>query len=127
VASRVQIDQDAMANVDAAVQQLFEERLGPDIARDARRYCPVDTGALRESVEHHMEGRSLIVSASGGRDGQTYALYVEMGTRPHVIRAHGDYSLRNRETGQGFGPVVHHPGTRPQPFLRPALYQQRSG
>lgn len=100
-------------------------RLGPDIERDAKRYCPVDTGALRDSIENHLEGHDLIVSASGGADGRTYAVYVELGTRPHVIESHGDYPLRNRETGQAFGRRVSHPGTRAQPFLRPALYQSR--
>jgi hypothetical protein len=48
-------------------------------------------------------------------------LMTEFGTRPHIIRSHGPYPLRNRRTGQVFGPVVHHPGTQPRPFLRPAL------
>lgn len=50
-----------------------------------------------------------------------YSLYVETGTAPHVIRAHGEYPLRNPHTGQVFGREVHHPGTDPQPYLRPAL------
>lgn len=50
-----------------------------------------------------------------------YALYVELGTVPHVIRSHGNYPLRNQKTGQVFGREVQHPGTEAQPFLRPAL------
>jgi hypothetical protein len=50
---------------------------------------------------------------------------VEYGSRPHIIRSHGNYPLRNRETGDVFGRIVHHPGTPAQPFLRPALYQRR--
>jgi hypothetical protein len=111
VASRVQIDQDAMANVDAAVQQLFETRLGPDIARDAARYAPEHTGALRASVEHHLENGSLIVSASGGAGGRIYAAWVELGHRVY-----------HPSTGIT-GPEV----VAPRPFLRPALFQERSG
>lgn len=50
-----------------------------------------------------------------------YGLFVEVGTQAHVIRSHGAYPLRNRRTGQVFGQQVHHPGTKAQPYLRPAL------
>lgn len=56
-----------------------------------------------------------------------YALFVEVGTRPHVIESHGDYPLRNARTGQVFGRRVNHPGTAAQPFLRPALDDIRGG
>ena len=46
-----------------------------------------------------------------------YAVYVQNATEPHVIRAHGPYSLHNAQTGQYFGPVVHHPGTKPNDFM----------
>jgi hypothetical protein len=46
-----------------------------------------------------------------------YAPYVNDDTVPHIIRAHGPYSLHNREAGRYFGPVVHHPGTRGQHFI----------
>lgn len=123
--ARVEMSSDWREHVDAAWTELATDKLGPAIERDARRYCVVKTGALQDSIENHMDGEELIISATGGDDGETYAVYVEMGTRPHVIRSHGDYPLRNRETGQVFGPVVHHPGSRPYPFLRPALYTFR--
>ena len=105
----------------AAWDRLADTRLGPDIRDDAKRYAPVRTGELRDSIGHHMEGHTLIVEASA-----PYAAYVEMGTRPHTITAHGDYSLHNAGTDEYFGREVYHPGTPPQPFLRPALYRQRS-
>lgn len=125
MAQQTEISDDWEAQIMAGWDKLASEHLGPDIAKDAKRYCPVDTGALKESIEDHMEGHDLIVSATGGADGRTYAAYVELGTRPHIIRAHGNYSLHNWRTGQYFGPLVHHPGTRAQAFLRPALYQIR--
>jgi hypothetical protein len=131
----VELDEDLMANVDAAVAKLFEDRLGPDIEADARRYAPVGPswgydpahprvpahqgGEMRDGIEHHMEGKSLIISAPSP------AAYVEMGTPPHEITAHGPWSLWSPVTDERFGRSVHHPGTKPQPFLRSALYQVR--
>lgn len=60
-------------------------------------------------------------------DGANYPLILELGSRPHEIRA-GEprpgkrpYPLRNRKTGQVFGRVVQHPGTQPYPWLRASL------
>jgi len=47
----------------------------------------------------------------------SYAPYVELGTPPHIIRARNAKVLANTKTGQIFGPVVHHPGTRANPFM----------
>ena len=46
-----------------------------------------------------------------------YAPYVEFGTRPHTITAVNKKVLANVRTGQVFGPVVHHPGTKANPFM----------
>lgn len=53
--------------------------------------------------------------------GYPYMYGVEVGTVAHKITSHGPYPLRNRKTGQVFGHSVNHPGTDPQPYLRPAL------
>ena len=50
-----------------------------------------------------------------------YAPYVELGTRPHVITAVNAKVLANKKTGQIFGKIVHHPGTRANPFLERIL------
>jgi HK97 gp10 family phage protein len=125
MASRAEVGDSWEAQVEAAVQAFFQDRLGPDIVRDAKRYCPERTGALQDSIEHHLEDGDLIVSASGGDDGRTYAAYVELGTRPHEIRP---VHARALFWEGAMHPVrkVDHPGTRPQPFLRPALYTERS-
>lgn len=111
MASHADIDDGADDQVKAAVLGWFEDSLGPDIAGDARRYCPERTGSLKDSIEHHIDGDDLIVSATGGDDGRTYAAYVELGHRVY-----------HPSTGIT-GPEV----VPPQPFLRPALYQQRGG
>lgn len=106
---RTVIEEGWEAHVDAAWLKLADERLGPDVAADARRYAPEDTGALKESVEHHLEDKTLIVSATGGAEGRIYAAWVEMGHRVY-----------HPSTGIT-GPEV----VEPRPFLRPALYTER--
>lgn len=104
----VRMSGDWLANVQAAVGQWLDDDLGQKIEDDARMYCPVLTGDLQQSIEHHMDGAVLVVRATGS-DERYYAVYVEMGHR------------------------VFHPGTRivgpetvpSQPFLRPALWQAR--
>jgi hypothetical protein len=71
------------------------------------------SGRLRSSIRSlRQPDGSIIIGPT-----VDYAIYVEEDTRPHVIRSHGPWSLRNRATGQLFGPVVHHPGTRGQHFI----------
>lgn len=47
----------------------------------------------------------------------SYAPYVEFGTAPHIITAVNARVLANPQTGDIFGPVVHHPGTKANPFM----------
>jgi hypothetical protein len=47
----------------------------------------------------------------------SYAPFVEFGTGPHVIKAVNKRVLANVQTGQVFGPIVHHPGTKANPFM----------
>jgi len=50
--------------------------LGEEIASDARRYCPVDTGELRDSIAHGVDNKGTIsVWASA-----PHAIFVELGT-----------------------------------------------
>lgn len=141
MASTVELAEGWEEKVLAAWDKLAQERLGPDITKDAKRYAPVNTGELRESISFHMaEGHRLVVRADA-----PYSAYVEMGTRPHIIRPHdrpaggfvggpgnpgpgrrGGHSLRWFEDGDPvFAWLVHHPGTRPEAFLRPALFAVR--
>jgi hypothetical protein len=45
---------------------------------------------------------------------------IEFGTPPHIIASRGPWPLHNAATGDTFGRVVHHPGTRARPFIKPA-------
>lgn len=92
-----------------------------EVADDARAGCPIDSGDLVESIRERFPG-GLVGVVEVGTD---HWAETEYGSRPHIIRAHGPYSLRS-DDGEYFGRVVHHPGTPAQPFMRPAIYRQRA-
>ncbi|MEU6229982.1 HK97-gp10 family putative phage morphogenesis protein [Streptomyces sp. NPDC047042] len=95
------------------------DRTRMDVQNEARRRAPVDTGRLRSSVVSRAEtsGRSIgyVVGSN-----VNYAAAVEFGTAPHVIKPKYKQALywpgAARPVAQ-----VNHPGTRAQPFLRPAI------
>jgi HK97 gp10 family phage protein len=101
------------------------------IADDARAGCPVDSGDLVSTIRTFYPGGQTGVVIVGGEapnllaTNVNYWAAVEYGSRPHVIESHGPWPLRNHETGEVFGRVVNHPGTRAQPFMRPAMYKRR--
>ena len=91
-------------------------------------------------------GRSIVLASSSATNAVTeagagYAAYVELGTRPHDIvprvarvlawggarRLSG--SLRTGAKPEFFAMRVHHPGSRPYPFMIPGaqLAVQKSG
>lgn len=79
------------------------EHVAVAVEADAKAGCPVDTGHLRDSIEHEVSGDTARVGSN-----VDYAGYVEEG---HRIVAWG------HDTGR-FQP--------PEPYLRPALYRQRA-
>lgn len=95
------------------------------VTKGAKRRCPVSpagsgdnrSGHLRSSISWDLHVNPLYTDV--GTDVE-YGLFVEVGTKPHVIRSHGDYPLRDSK-GRVFGKVVHHPGNRPYSYLRGAL------
>lgn len=77
------------------------------------------TGALRDSIRisGRIDKRDGKITASVKSGGKTrggadvfYAHFVEFGTRPHAL--------------SGFKKEKQHPGTKPRPFMRPALDAQ---
>jgi HK97 gp10 family phage protein len=76
---------------------------------------PVDSGDLRRSLAIRVEGSRIIIGPN-----TPYAAYVEFGTAPHEIRPKKPNGvLRWQQNGQiYYARVVHHPGTKPQPFVR---------
>jgi hypothetical protein len=79
------------------------------------------SGYLRNSIRAFvMPDGSVIVGPTA-----SYGRFVNEGTPPHVIRSTGPWPLRNRATGQVFGPVVNHPGTAPSYFVQRAVMTLR--
>ena len=111
---------------------------------EAKRLVPRKTGNLGRSISPGFySAHEAIVTAHAG-----YAAYVEKGTKPHVIRPRNKSSLRFpaagvsktlggrvrtgevRRLGAGayvFAREVHHPGTKPEPFLLPGAQKAASG
>ncbi|MFI1166562.1 hypothetical protein ACH4UM_23900 [Streptomyces sp. NPDC020801] len=118
----LRIDSSAQAHLDGAVNRWLEQVIGRAILTDAREYVPKRSGRLAESLRAEVHDKVLRV---GSLD-VNYATDVEMGTSPHVILPRNKKALSWPDADH---PVarVNHPGTRPQPYLRPALYQRRSG
>jgi HK97 gp10 family phage protein len=89
--------------------------------------CPVDKGDLRASIGYACElGSTSGASKPTEYDGivttnKEHAPHVEFGTRPHTIAVKFARVLSNGK--DVFGTIVNHPGTRAQPFMRPALDQ----
>lgn len=61
---------------DEAVARALEQ-CGALWESDAKQLSPVDTGRLRNSIEHHAEGANKMIVATDVE----YAIYQEMGTR----------------------------------------------
>jgi hypothetical protein len=116
-------------------------KLGPKVlrtlalstVREAKILVPRRTGNLGRSIHvASVTATNAIVEAGAG-----YAGFVEFGTRPHEITPRARKALRWAATGAGarftgsprkaalrgalggvrFATRVHHPGTRPHPFL----------
>jgi hypothetical protein len=102
----VTVSPDADAFAAGACAAFLEDDLGPKIAARARIYCPVKTGALRDSIDKSMEGTTLVVSAVGGDDDREYAAYIELG--------HRVFHPFTGKTGPEWAVA--------RPFLRPALF-----
>lgn len=96
--------------------------------QEAQKTVPRKTGNLQRNIR---PGR--VTGSSAEVEARTpYAAAVEFGTKPHIIRPRyakvlawgGPRRLSGRLKKGGkatnFAKVVHHPGTRAQPYLLPA-------
>lgn len=79
----------------------------------SQKSAPVNTGALRQSIQSRFEPLRGIVEVLA-----KYAIYVHEGTRPHDIFPKYKKALANVRKGQFFGRHVKHPGTKSNPFMR---------
>lgn len=106
------------ARIDGPIADYLEKIAG-EVEADAKAICPVDTGVLKDSIEHEVDGMTARIGSN-----VSYALYVEEGTSPHIIRAKNGGALFWPGAAHPVA-VVHHPGTRAEPYLKPALYRTR--
>lgn len=94
-------------------------RTGIQMVGEAQRRCPVDSGLLRSSIRHTVSGsrRSWTVTIGTAVH---YAPHVEYGTKAHYIFPRKKQALFWKGAAH---PVawVKHPGTKPKPFMRPAI------
>jgi len=75
------------------------------------------SGYLRRSCRKQLEADGSQIIGPTAK----YGIYVQNGTPAHVINSTGPWPLRNRATGAVFGRTVHHPGTKPNPFITESL------
>lgn len=98
-------------------------RVAREVEALAKQLAPVDTGRLRASIHSQprvtFRGPTVTVTAD-----VNYATYVENGTKPHLIRPRRRQVLKFKVGGKTvYAKVVHHPGTKAQPFLATAVRQ----
>jgi hypothetical protein len=101
--------------------------IGNDLVTALSNNCPVNTGALKNSIWFKIDGNDIIISM------KKYGKNVEFGTPPHVIEPKKAKALHWKgDGGDIFAKKVNHPGTRPQPFIRstmknklPSILQRR--
>lgn len=95
-----------------------------DIRDTAQSIVAVDSGELRSKIVINQDssGNWMIESRAD------HALDVEYGTQPHLITPNtGDYLKFESDGETVYTHFANHPGTDPQPYLRPALNRHQSG
>ena len=121
--------------IDNAVERMLVEA-GAMIEGDAKLLAPIDLGRLAGSITYATrKEKSAVDSPATHGDGVStpmapdtvyigtnveYAAHVEYGTRAHKIN--GPVKIR----GVGWRYIKQHPGTKAQPFLRPAFDNNKS-
>lgn len=94
-------------------------RLTDEVAASAFFLAPWRTGYLAQSIVKDVNGLQATVKPLA-----PYAPFVINGTLPHEIRPVRASVLRFEAGGQVvFSALVHHPGTKPNPFLQKAAAQ----
>jgi hypothetical protein len=99
--------------------------VGPIVRTEIERKAPVAQapggGRLRDSTRFTKSMTSGLVRITFSA-GTPYARYVVDGTPPHLIQPRSARALHWRANGAShFARVVHHPGTRPNPYARRAI------
>ena len=107
----------APSMVDERVRNGVEDN-AEDVVGTARADVQIDTGQLASSIGYDLDGDGLGYEAGPTAD---HGGYVEFGTTPHEIRAHGRALRWTGPGGVHFARRVWHPGTSPQPYMIPSF------
>lgn len=96
-----------------AAKQRALEIIGGKVESYAKGLVPVDTGRLRNSITHTVEGDTTIIGSN-----TVYAGFVELGTGPNYTPP-PEWMENNAEGGRGLG----HGFVKARPYLRPAVQE----
>jgi HK97 gp10 family phage protein len=93
------------------------------LEQTAKDMAQIDKGQLKGSFSHKVQGNTGIVANNA-----EHAIYVEYGTRPHTITVNGPVFLKSKKSGTigwRYLGTIRHPGTKAQPFMRPAARKEK--
>lgn len=105
---------DNSAKVTDALEQAISralEIIGGKAESYAKGLVPVDTGALRNSITHQVDGETVIIGSA-----VQYAPYVELGTGKEYSPP-PEWMENNAPRGAG----IISASQKPRPYLRPAV------
>ena len=93
----VKDNRDEVLNELRSKSEIAMEKVGMVAEGYAKRLCPVDTGNLRNSIAHAVQGKTAYIGTN-----VEYAPYVEMGTsrtraQPFIKPAASDHSDQYRQ------------------------------
>ncbi|MFP5111828.1 HK97-gp10 family putative phage morphogenesis protein [Bacillaceae bacterium C204] len=112
--------QDAIEDMKRKRKETLDE-IAIFVEAEAKQRAPVDTGDLRRRITHITQHSDDESRAKIGTNLE-YAPSVEEGSNPHKIKRNDDKPLKIKIDGKWVTvDEVNHPGTKAQPFLRPAI------
>ena len=108
--------------ISSPLKQKLIERLTNIAFAEAFWGAPVKTGYLASTVYKQVSNGEGVVGVAA-----SYGRVVVEGSAPHEIRAANGGVLSFMVAGKRvFTPIVHHPGTKPNPFLEKATEKAQS-
>ena len=110
-------------NLIIPLRQKLVERLAEATWASAFWSAPRKTGKLSSTIVKEVGSGEASIGILA-----PYALYVVKGTRPHIIKP-ANASVLAFEAASGklvFTRLVHHPGTKPNPFMQQAAEYARN-
>lgn len=107
-------------NAQITTQQVLIQSANQILA-EMEALVPVDTGKLRTSLRIKVDPDRVTIGPN--EDIANYGGYVEFGTKPHTIRPKtpGGVLVFKMNGRTVYTKKVRHPGTKAQPFVRPAF------